>query len=109
MKPIDTEAKTFFIVCKDKTVENVSRTRVTWAPDELTADEIHEDSRSMAVLQTITDYPVSKAWKRAKGRPPPPMEVLIFLQSSQNLANDAYRLKKYCDQPKIEQKLAYKI
>lgn len=61
VKSVYTDAKTLVIVHKDNTVENVSRSHVIIAPDELKADNPRENTHPMTVNESICDYPTSWA------------------------------------------------
>lgn len=57
-------------------MQNASHSRVFLAPDQLTADEIRENTRLMTVNEITRDYVLSEAENLAELRPPPPTEVV---------------------------------
>lgn len=74
---METDSNIVFIVREDKKVGNLSRSRVVLAPNQLTADELHEYTRSLTVNEIIRDYPASEVENLNEVDPTPPTTVVI--------------------------------
>jgi len=60
VKAVDAKAKTVLIEYDDRTVENVSRTRVVRAPKRPTPDELQAVLKPRTIDQTIADFPLGE-------------------------------------------------
>lgn len=103
---MDTDAKTLENFRKHKSAENGSHSRVVLAPDQLTADELHENTRPMTMNEIIRDYPISKAQNLAQIRPRPATEVIILAKSPINQEIHADQPKNTSDQPILDESTA---
>lgn len=74
---METDSNIVFIVREDKKVGNLSRSRVVLAPNQLTADELHEYTRSLTVNEIIRDYPASEVENLNEVDPTLPTTVVI--------------------------------
>ena len=61
VKDVNTEAKTVVIEYPDRTVENVSRSRVVLAPEPQTMKQLHDKTRPMTIHDTITGLPAPES------------------------------------------------